>query len=77
MPRPNRSVAVLCIAVIAVAACLPGIGALDYAWLEPTWVLLPDDAPVAVCVAITPCREQPAALLSLLPSRAPPSFPLA
>ena len=77
MPRPNRSVVGLCIAVIALAAFLPGISLLDYALFEPEWVLLPDDTPVAVCITAIPCDEQPVPQLSLLPSRAPPQFPLA
>ena len=77
MPRPGRSAAVLCIAVIGLAAFLPGISALDHAWFEPEWVLLPDNAPVLLCVIAAPGDEQPVPLVSLLPSRAPPSVPLA
>jgi hypothetical protein len=77
MPRPNRSVARLCIAVIVLAAFLPGISSLDYALFEPQWVLLPDHVPVAVDSAVAPCDEQPVPLLSLVSSRAPPSPPLA
>jgi hypothetical protein len=77
MPRPNRSVAGVCIALIALAAFLPGISLLDWALFEPEWVLLPDDTPVAEDRAVGSCDEQPVPLLSLLPSRAPPSFPLA
>lgn len=77
MPRPGRSVVGLCIAVIALAAFLPGISSLEYALFEPQWVLLPDDTPVAVCAIGTPGDEQPVPLVSLLPSRAPPSFALA
>lgn len=77
MRRPSRPVVYLCVAVIVLAALLPGSSALDYALFEPHWILLPDDAPVVVCHTGTPGREQPASLLSLLPSRAPPSLPLA
>jgi hypothetical protein len=77
MPRPSRSVAGLCIAVIALAAFLPGISALEYALFEPEWVLLPDDTPVVVCSPVACGDEQPVPFLSLLPSRAPPAFPLA
>ena len=77
MPRPRRSVVGLCIAVIALAAFLPGISSLEYALVAPQWVLLPDDTPVAVCIIATYGDEQPVPLVSLLPSRAPPSFPLA
>jgi hypothetical protein len=77
MPRPNRAVAGFCIAAVALAAFLPGISAFDYPVLEPQWVLLPDETPVAVFPIVTPCDEQPLPLLSVLPSRAPPSLPLA
>jgi hypothetical protein len=77
MPRPNRSVAGLCIAVILLAAFLPGVSSLDYAVVEPQWVLLPDEVSVALDSALTLCDEQPAPLLSLASSRAPPSRPLA
>jgi hypothetical protein len=73
MSRPSRSVAGLCIAVIALAAFLPGISALEYALFEPQWVLLPDDTPVAVCSTVACRDEQPVPLFSVLPSRAPPS----
>ena len=77
MPRPNRSVAVLCIAIVAVAAFLPGIGALEWTLVEPLSVLLPDTTATLVFVTAPTGSEQPVALLSLLPSRAPPAFPLA
>jgi len=77
MARPNRSVAGLCIAVIVLAAFLPGISALDYALFEPQWVLLPDEVRLAVYSPVEPGDEQPVPFLSLLPSRAPPSVPLA
>ena len=75
MPRPNRSIVGLCVVVIALAAFLPGVSSLDYAF-EPQWILLPDEAPVALCIIATPGIEQPRPLLSLLPSRAPPTFSL-
>jgi hypothetical protein len=77
MARPNRTVAGLCIAVIALAAFLPGISALELALVEPQWVLLPDSTPVAVCSTVLGADEQPIPFLSLLPSRAPPSLSLA
>ena len=76
MPRASRSVAGLCIAVIALAAFLPGIGAFDCALLEPQWVLLPDDTPVAFSSAPAPVTEQPRPLHSTLVSRGPPSLSL-
>ena len=77
MPRPNRTVVGLCIAVIVVAAFLPGLSTFDYALFEPHWVLLPDEMPVAVHPAVVSCDEQPVPLLSLVSSRAPPSRTLA
>ena len=77
MPRPNRSVVGVCIAVVAVSAFLPGIFLLEYALFEPQWVLLPDDTLVAVCSTVALRDEQPVPLFSQLPSRAPPSLPLA
>jgi hypothetical protein len=77
MLRPNRSVAGFCIAVIVLAAFLPGVCALDQVLFEPLWVLLPDEVTVALEPPATPCDEQPAPLLSLLASRAPPLRPLA
>jgi hypothetical protein len=77
MARPNRSVVGLCIAVIVLAAVLPGISTLDYGSFEPQWVLLPDEITVAVYRPVTPCHEQPVPLLSVVSSRAPPLHPLA
>ena len=77
MRRPNRSVAGFCIAVVVLSAFLPGVCALDQALFEPLWVLLPDEVTVAVDRPAPPCDEQPAPLLSLVASRAPPLRPLA
>jgi hypothetical protein len=77
MLRPNRTVAGFCIAVILLAAFLPGVCALDHTLFEPLWVLLPEEVAVAVDRPVPSCDEQPVALLSLLSSRAPPSRPLA
>ena len=73
MRRHRRPVAAVCIAVVALAAFVPGLAALDHAMLAPLWVLLPDEAPIEVCVVHPAGNEQPLRLLSLLPSRAPPS----
>ena len=75
MPRPNRSVAGFCIAVIVLAAFLPGLCALDYALFEPGWVLLPEEVIVARDFPEARCDEQPVPLVSLLSSRAPPARP--
>jgi hypothetical protein len=77
MPRPQRSLVALCIAVVALAPLLHGIDALAQAVLDPQWVLLPDEVLVCVCSLLEPDPEQPLALVSLLPSRAPPPQSLA
>ena len=73
MPRANRAVAGLGIAVIAFGAVL-GIASLDYALLEPAWVLLQDQSPVLFDPAPIRADEQPVPLLSLVRSRAPPTL---
>jgi hypothetical protein len=75
MPRTHRSVVILCIAIVALAPFLGG-AVPDYALLEVQWVLLPDLALGAVPLPVHVPGEQPLALLSLLPSRAPPAFAL-
>ena len=72
MPRPSRSAVAFCIAVVAFAALMPGIGVLACALVEPQWILLPDEVSIALPSAVVPGGDQPLALLSLLPSRAPP-----
>jgi hypothetical protein len=72
--RSRSSVACLCIVVVALAAFLPGVAAFDDAVPVLPWILLPDLATVTL-VPVAPSRdEQPSSLLSLVSSRAPPSF---
>ena len=73
MPRPNRSVVGLCVVIIAVAACLPGMHALGQALTEPQWVLLPELVSVAHQSPVSPANEQPIPLLQLASSRSPPA----
>jgi hypothetical protein len=73
----RRAVAVGLIAVLTIAALLPGFAAFDGAALEIAWVLLPDETPAPYDFPIVVAAEQPDPLLSLLSSRAPPSFLLA
>ena len=77
MRRPHRSVVGFSILVIGLSAVLPGISGLECALIEPQWVLLADETPVAVDSTVEPINEQPLPLLSFLPSRAPPSVPVA
>ena len=77
MPRPSRSVALVCIALVAMAALLPGISALDHAWFEAQWVLLPDETPAASPMPPAPGAEQPLGLIATRVSRGPPSTSVA
>ena len=75
--RPRRPIVYLCIGVIALAAFLPGFGAFDHALVVPCWVLL-QEQPAIVAIAPAPrVADQPCALASLLPSRAPPAASVA
>jgi hypothetical protein len=72
MRRHRRILAGFAIVVVAVAACLPGLAALDVALLPLPWTLVPPPAPVVTQLPTPPAFEQPRSLCSLLPSRAPP-----
>jgi hypothetical protein len=72
MFRLRSSAAAGLIAVVTIAALLPGVCALEYALFEPLWVLLPDMALRLVDEPVVVANEQPLPLLSLSPSRAPP-----
>jgi hypothetical protein len=76
MLRRNRSIAGFCVAVIVLAAFLPGICSLDYAFIGLQWILLPDEISVAADIPVPACDDQPVPLLSLVSSRGPPSRPL-
>lgn len=75
MPRTHRSIVVLCVAIVALAPLLVG-GLLDCALLEVEWILLEDTTPGTVHDAPPAPDEQPLALRTLLPSRAPPALAL-
>ena len=72
----RRSFAVLCIAVVLIAALMPGVAGLDCAIPEPGWVLLPDLATLAVQLPSRAFAVVVAALVPPLPGRAPPTLPL-
>jgi len=72
MSRPGRLAVGLVIAVVAIAAILPGVGGLDVALFELPWTLLPDETPSTPPPADVLAGERPSALHSLLPPRAPP-----
>jgi hypothetical protein len=77
MPRTHRSIVVLCIAFVALAAFHPGGSILDHAVLEVQWILLPDPVSIAVPEPNVVPGEQPLPLLSSLAYRGPPAFALA
>jgi hypothetical protein len=72
MPRPPRSAVAFCIAVVAFAALMPGIGVLACALVEPQWILLPDEVFVALAVAVLRPGEHPGSLFPVPSPRAPP-----
>jgi hypothetical protein len=75
--RSRTPVAYLCIAVVVLAAFLPGVSAFDYAVPAPQFALLPDLAVVADLPLAIPGNERPSSLLSLVSPRAPPRLALA
>jgi hypothetical protein len=73
MPRTRRSIVFLCIAVVAFAGLLPA-GSVDLVTiLTPLWLVIPAVAIVLIRRRTLRSDEQPIALLSLVPSRAPPA----
>ena len=72
--RTSRSVAVLCIAAVVVAAVVPSLAAstLGAAIFVPLWLVIPAVSIVVIRRTAARCDEQPVALLSLVLSRAPP-----
>ena len=73
MPGLRRLVAGFSIAAFLLAVCLPGLAALDGVLVEFEWILLPDEVLVAAACVLTPCDEQPVALLSVAAPRGPPA----
>jgi hypothetical protein len=73
MSRGRKTVAVLCITLVVLAAVMPG-GAPDIVWapLIALWLIVP--APDVTAIVLTASRsgERPASLLSLTLLRAPP-----
>ena len=70
--RTRNTIAVLCVAAVVLAAFLPALSAdLPPVVLTALWLVVP-----AVVVTMrrkaARCGQQPVALLSLVPSRAPP-----
>ena len=70
--RARRPLAIVCIALMALAAFAPGVAVLDLAPPSPEYVLLPQLEPLAPVVSIPVPAQQTAALRAALPERAPP-----
>jgi hypothetical protein len=73
MSHARKSIAVLCIAVVVVAALLPAVSIDLVAILTPLWLVVPAVAVVSIRRIALCNNEQPVSLLSLVPSRAPPA----
>ena len=72
--RKRKSLAFLCVALVAFAAFLPTVVSnFPVAILTPLWLVFPAAAIVLVRRKASRCDEQPVSLLSLVGSRAPPS----
>ena len=74
MFRTRGSAARLCIAIVTIAALVPGLVALEAALLEPLWIVLPDATPVALDLPDLQGAEQLDSLHSPLSSRGPPDL---
>ena len=70
----RRALAAGLIAIVTIAAVLPGFAAFDHAVFADAWTLLPDETPAPYDFPVVVASEQPDPLLSLLSSRAPPSL---
>ena len=75
--RSRTPVVYLCIAVVVLAALLPGVSPLEYALPAPQFALLPDLAGAIDLILAIPGNERPCSLLSLVSPRAPPRLALA
>ena len=73
MSRARKSIVVLCIAVVVVAALLPAVSIDLVAILTPLGLVVPAVTVISISRIALSSDEQPASLLSLVPSRAPPT----
>lgn len=73
-PRTRRTVAVLCIVLVACAVLLPAsTPTMVSVEFHPLWLVVPDTRAVIVEGTAACSAEQPVALLALGASRAPPA----
>ena len=75
MPRPRKSLAILCIALVVFAAFVPAVASQFCAVLTALWLVVPAIAIILLRRRALQSDEQPAALLSLVLFRAPPASP--
>jgi hypothetical protein len=72
--RTRKTVAIICIALVAFAAFLPFVAAsVGQAIFTPLWIVLPAVAITVIRRRASRCDEQPVSLLAVLLSRAPPA----
>ena len=74
--RRRRSLAFLAVGLVVFAALVPAVAAsLPVAILTALWLIPSPVVSTTLCRAASRCDEQPASLLSLVASRAPPVSP--
>jgi hypothetical protein len=73
MSRARKSIVVLCIAIVVVAALLPAVSIDLVAILTPLWLVVPAVSVISIGRIALSSDEQSVSLLSLVPSRAPPT----
>jgi hypothetical protein len=72
-PRTRKTFAVLCIAIVVVAAFVPALASsLGSAILVPLWLVVPAVTVTVIRRDALCSDEQPVSLLAVLASRAPP-----
>jgi hypothetical protein len=72
-PRTRKAFAVLCIAIVVVAAFAPSLASsLGSAILVPLWLVVPAVAVTVIRRHALRSDDQPVSLLAILDSRAPP-----
>jgi hypothetical protein len=72
MPLTRKSIVLVCVAVLVCAALVLAISLELSAVLTPLWPVVPAVTIVLIRRRALQSDEQPIALVSLLPSRAPP-----
>jgi hypothetical protein len=72
--RGRKSLIVFAAAVVVFAAFIPAVAGLPIAILTPLWLVVVPAAVTLIRSEALRCDEQPVALLSVVLSRAPPSF---